>query len=164
MITAGRLHELLEYDPETGSFKWRVDRPSGVKAGDIAGCRDNLGYWKIAVDGRGQVRAHRLAWLYVYGECPKYIDHINMDRSDNRIANLRPATASQNHGNSHMYANNKIGLKGVSELPNRAKPYRATIGLNGKTKTIGYFSTPEQAHAAYVAAASLKFGEFARAA
>ena len=156
MLTVEKLRAELEYDALTGIFTRR-------STSEIAGC-DNEGYWAISV-GNKQIRAHRLAWFYVHGTLPKYIDHIDMNRANNAIANLRPATASQNHANSRMYANNKVGFKGVSYLPNRAKPYRATIGLgNGKTKTIGYASTPEDAHAMYVAKASEIHGEFARAA
>jgi hypothetical protein len=163
MISAERLRELLEYNPQTGVFIWKISGP-GRKKGKVAGGVDGEGYWQIGVGGRGQTRAHRLAWLYVHGEVPSRIDHRDLDKLNNRIDNLRVATGSQNKANGTAYANNKSGLKGVSYLSGRAKPWRATIQCQGKWKFLGYFDTAEAAHAKYLEAAKEAFGEFARAA
>jgi hypothetical protein len=99
-ITAERLRQLLHYDPERGVFTW-LSRPAERSwntrfAGTRAGTINGLGYVVIGILGR-RYKAHRLAWLYVHGEWPgRELDHINCDKSDNRIANLRPATRSQN--------------------------------------------------------------------
>jgi hypothetical protein len=101
MLTAERLRELLDYDPETGRFIWRKDHPTAkhIKAGSVAGTKNGRGYWVIGVAGAKYV-AHRLAWLYVTGEWPAHlVDHENGDRLDNRFANLREATDSQNNFN-----------------------------------------------------------------
>jgi hypothetical protein len=76
--------ELLEYNPESGIFTWRGTN----RRGRVAGCRASDGYVKIAVDRR-QYLAHCLAWLYVHGKWPHYVEHINGIRHDDRIANLR---------------------------------------------------------------------------
>ena len=95
MLTQERLKELLEYDPETGFFTRLIGR-SGPRArsGDVAGCDNGQGYIRIYVDGR-PYKGHRLAWFYVHGAWPREIDHINGDKSDNKLANLRPATRSR---------------------------------------------------------------------
>jgi hypothetical protein len=87
-LTAERLRKRLRYDAETGLFTRRVG--SGhAHAGDMAGSVHSTGYVRICIDG-GRYTAHRLAWLYVHGVWPSgQIDHINRNRSDNRIANLR---------------------------------------------------------------------------
>lgn len=161
MLTQQRLKELFNYDPETGRFIRLVGRSGpGARAGDVAGCDNGQGYIRIYVDGKGY-KAHRLAWLYVYGDLPAEIDHVNCDRSDNRIGNLRPATRKQNRSNCAAYRNNTSGYKGVSAC---GEKWRAQIQSGGKKKALGLFRTPEEAHEAYVAAAKEWHGQFARAA
>ena len=114
LIDAPELRRLLSYDPKTGDFRWRVSRGGGVRAGDLAGTLHSGGYWQIYVNNRLYL-AHRLAWLYVYGKWPdKGIDHKNGIRTDNRICNLREATASQNGANKGRLTRNTSGFKGVS--------------------------------------------------
>ena len=94
-LTADRLRQLLDYEPATGVFTWKVNR-SIVKAGQKAGVNPHGGdgYPRIGVDGQ-QCLAHRLAWLHVHGRFPDdEIDHINGIRSDNRLSNLREATTT----------------------------------------------------------------------
>jgi HNH endonuclease len=87
-LTAERLRERLHYDAETGVFTRRVGS-SNARAGDVAGSVHSTGYVRISIDG-GKYTAHCLAWFYVHGVWPSdQIDHINRNRSDNRIANLR---------------------------------------------------------------------------
>lgn len=163
-ISAERIRELLEYDPKTGEFTWRVTRNNRVKIGQRAGCKNGCGYITIHSDGV-RYKAHRLAWLHVYGEWPEGdLDHQNMDRSDNRIDNLRPATNSQNQANSCLRVNNSSGFRGVWLMRDhkRAKPWVAKIRKDGKRIHLGYFATPEEGHAAFTAAARRLFGEFAR--
>lgn len=158
-ITHERVLELLTYDPETGVFRNRVFRSSVAKAGDIAGCRHNMGYWRIRLD-RHYMLAHRLAWFYVHGVWPEEIDHINRDRSDTRLANLRIATHSQNMMNKTCHKRGITGFKGVFK---KRKSFEAAISVNGKKVRLGTFKTPEEAHAAYCRAARDICGEFTNA-
>lgn len=158
MITAEELRELLDYDEATGVFTWRRSMRGPVKQGDAAGRLKPNGYLSIKIKQRDYF-AHRLAFLYMAGRFPNSeVDHKNGDRSDNRWSNLREATVSQNRGNSRMNRRNQAGLKGVSLFRPTGR-WRARIG----TKTLGYYRTKLEAHAAYVAAAKDKFGEFASA-
>jgi hypothetical protein len=162
MLTQAQLREVLYYDPETGFFT-RLVRGGRCPVGDVAGYVRPDGYRIIRVKGRNY-RASRLAWLYMTGEWPAaYVDHINCVRYDNRWINLRPADATQNMGNARKAADNTSGYKGVCWVAYRRK-WKAQIGRNGESRHLGYFDCPAAAHAAYVAAAEKRFGEFARAA
>lgn len=150
-ITAARLREMVSYDPATGVFRWLRARSCGVKAGDIAGGKLNEnGYHRFRVDGRLYV-AHRLAWLYVYGQWPKgEVDHVNGERADNRIANLRDVDDTMNAQNTHgARRDNRVGLAGVGKR--KTGRYYARIRTAGTLTFIGRFDTAEDAHAAYVA-------------
>lgn len=162
-VTHDRLTEILAYDCETGVFTWRVWRGGGSpRAGSPAGyvCK---GYLSIVIDGR-MYPAHRLAWFYVKKVWPHGdLDHESMDRTDNRIKNLREATRSENMGNIKAHKDNTYGLKGVG-FDKRHGTWYSTIMRNGKRHWLGRHKTAEEAHAAYQKAAAKLFGEFARAA
>jgi hypothetical protein len=159
-LTAERLRESLKFDRETGVFTRRMVR-GGYKVDDVAGSNNGRGYSIIMVDGRNYP-AHRLAWLHVTGEWPiGDLDHINGDTADNRFSNLREATESQNLANARMPANNTSGFKGVSWHKHTRK-WVASIGLNGKVKSLGYFATRERAFIEYIFAAWRYFGDFAK--
>lgn len=147
-LTAERLRELVHYDPETGIFTRKTDR-GGYKAGGVMGTPSHRGYRKLCVD-KVHYYAHRLAWLYVNGEMPKVIDHINGDTSDNRIANLRnvdQATNLQSITNPNRV--NTSGFRGVTRKRNK---WVAQLSLNNKTIRLGTHETKEAAHAAYIEA------------
>jgi hypothetical protein len=160
MLTSERLRDLLDYDPLTGIFCWRVPSKKGMSAGSVAGWRCN-NYLRIQIDKRSYF-SHRLAWLYIHGRWPEiHIDHINGIPTDNRIKNLREATNSENRRNTGAQINNASGFKGVSwKAKNRR--WVAQIKLHGKKMHIGLFDTPEAAHAAYCEAADRLHGQFAR--
>jgi hypothetical protein len=99
-----------------------------------------------------------LAWLYVHGEFPLFIDHVNGDRADNRLDNLRLASKQQNQQNRGVQRNNKLGVKGVIKT---SSAFVAAITVNRRNIHIGSFRTLEAASAAYGAAAVKYFGEFA---
>lgn len=161
-LTAERLREVLDYDPETGVFRWKVWRGNGARCGGVAGGRNKGGYWAIELDRRSYL-AHRLAWLYVHGEWPACVmDHSDLDKVNNRIANLREATRAQNKANSLTQNNNKLGVKGVYRIPSGR--FRASIRVNYQLINLGTFATQEAAAAAYEEAARKHFGIFARAA
>jgi len=157
-LTFDTANEIFVYDPDTGYITNKVRRSSTAYEGDRAGRIDSKGYLRIRVKDR-TFRAHRLAWWLFYGEWPAYsIDHINRDRSDNRICNLRSASRVENQGNSKLNSNNTSGYKGVTY---DGKRWRSYISIENKTKLLGVFDTKEQAAEAYAAAARLHFGEFA---
>lgn len=153
MITQERLKELLDYDPESGIFTWKKTRKGvftwkktrkGVSAGSMAGRHTHSGYIIIKLDQKAY-RAHRLAWLYVHGSFPEAeIDHINRCKDDNRIANLRAATRSENLQNRPKQSNNTSGAPGVS-WHNQNQKWRAQITHLGRQIHIGYYNTLEEA-------------------
>lgn len=150
-LTAERLRELLHYDSETGVFTNRVSRSPKAQAGMVAGSQDQNGYLLIRIDWKLH-RAHRLAWLYVYGEWPKgLLDHRNRIKSDNRITNLRPADKVLNGQNrAAAQSNNETGFLGVCR--HFDGHFRAVIQHDGRQRHIGLYDTPEEAHAAYLEA------------
>lgn len=164
MISHAELIDLLSYEPATGHFRWKVKRNSyggKAKIGAIAGTPDGKGALVIGINRRRYL-AHRLAWFYVHQEWPpNEVDHINMVQTDNRIANLRLATKTLNRANQRVRVDSKSGLKGVGYTKKSPKglPWRARV----KNRVVGYFATPEEAHAAYAAEAVKVFREFARA-
>ena len=160
MLTAERVRELLHYDPASGVFVWRKGRGKAARDA-IAGSPDADGYTAIGIDKK-RYKAHRLAWLYVVGEWPVGdLDHVDCDKTNNRFANLRQATFSQNRCNVHRPRVNTSGYKGVHFNKN-AKRWRSIIKARGMQKCLGYFDTAESAYAAYCAAAKELHGEFAR--
>lgn len=164
MITAELVRGLFDYDKTTGVMFRRGPLPSRSRAklGVPAGWIDTRGYRIVNISGKNY-QVHRLAWLYTYGEWPAGdLDHINGDPLDNRIANLRLATASQNQGNARLRRDNTSGFKGVTYNPDTQK-WIAQIKCRGKQHQLGYFASPEEAHAAYINAAKRLYGEFARA-
>lgn len=154
-ISVESIRGRLRYDPETGEIFRRM-RGGGEKR--IGGLRPT-GYRALQIDGV-MVYEHRLAWALSYGEWPSDdIDHINGDRSDNRLSNLRLATRSQNNINAGPPKDNTSGFRGVSA--NRGR-WGAYINVDGKRHWLGTFDTQEEAAAAYAEAALKHFGEFAR--
>lgn len=161
-LSADRLRELVDYDPATGIFRRRVSTSPRALAGQVCGDLDSKGYVRLRVDKKRYL-AHRLAWLYTHGAWPEdQIDHINGERTDNRISNLRPATNTENLRNSSGRARSASGLKGVSVACGNGR-WRARIRAEGREKQIGVFSSEQEAKAAYDAAAKAAFGDFARA-
>jgi hypothetical protein len=160
MLTAKRLHELIEYQPNTGIFTWRVNRRGrGGRKGERAGTLRRDGRWQICIDGKLYM-ANALAVLWMTGRWPRrLVDHRNCIKGDDRWRNLREANYSQNGANSHARTN--VGTKGVTWDRARGK-YAARIKVNYRTINLGRFDRADHAHAAYVAAAEKHFGEFAR--
>lgn len=157
-LTADYLRSILHYSPETGIFTRKVSTSNRVKVGDVAGSQDGHGYLNIRVCSR-KYQAHRLAWLYVYGEWPEdQLDHINRNRSDNRIANLREVTNKQNHQNRSKPSNNTSGHPGVSWYKQNSK-WVAHIMHNYKLIHLGYFTDVEEAVAARKAAEKLYWAD-----
>lgn len=161
-LSAEQVRELLDYEPTTGIFRWRVQR-GRYRVGTIAGRLNSVGYLQIMINQRNYY-AQRIAWLHVHGEWPPAeIDHANCIPADNRIANLRLATRSTNQANTPPSRANTSGFKGVSFF-RRDRKWIARITKDGQGYYLGLFATAEEAHAAYCVAAVRLFGEFARAA
>jgi len=159
-LTQAMLKSILHYEPETGVFTWIVPPHNHQRLiGTRAGCH-STGYCMIRIDGKKH-RAHGLAWLYVHGVMPvKHLDHKDGDPSNNAISNLREATVSQNIANARRKAFKELP-KGVRRNGNG---FTARITFGGKIRTLGTFPTSQEAAEAYLNAAVLLYGEFARAA
>jgi hypothetical protein len=154
------LLEGLTYDASTGEFRCRT-AVGPLRAGAVAGSTNANGYRYITIGGRKYL-AHRLAWLHENGAWPPNdIDHVNGNRADNRIANLRLASRSQNNANRRTNRNSQSGLKGAV-FHKRLQKWCARIMIDRKDVFLGHFPTPEAAHEAYRVAAIAAFGEFAR--
>lgn len=159
ILTAERLREVLEYDPATGTFTWTAPA-HGVTVGSMAGTIGHHGYRSIGID-RKYYRAGRLAWLHVHGVWPTHsIDHIDRDRSNDRLANLREADQTLNNGNVRRRSDNTSGFKGVG-FHSASGLWYARIKVRGRTISLGYHRIKEAAARAYDKAARDHFGQFA---
>jgi HNH endonuclease/AP2 domain len=160
MLTQKRLKELLHYNRRTGKFIWLKKRSGQRQPGTEAGCKGHKGGIVIRIDRKAYL-ASRLAYLYVKGIWPDgEMDHENRDVYDTRWTNLRLATHAQNACNSKVRSHNRTGFKGVSIKGNR---FFSRIKTKKKTIYLGHFATAEEAHIAYVKAAKIHHGQFARA-
>lgn len=159
MITHAELQNLLDYSPQTGLFTWRETRAHNAKQGSIAGWRATNGYLWITVNDQRYL-AHRLAWFYVHGVWPDAeIDHVDHDRLNNRLENLRRATSEENRRNSGKRRNGKHKWRGIYfRSPNC---WYARITVSGKVIRIGVFKDAADAAQAYNFAAVEHFGPFA---
>lgn len=151
MIDQGRLKEMMNYDSATGIFTRKV-RNRAFAAGSIAGTTNKDGYIHMMIDGK-VYKAHRLAWLYVYGRFPvDQIDHKNGKRDDNRIDNLREVDSEGNSHNLHHPREGNISkMLGVTFRKKSGK-YQARIIVKYKDISLGFFATAELAHQAYLEA------------
>lgn len=180
-ITPATLRELLRHEPETGKLFWRwrgehffAERIAGQAKASAARWNgryaekqafttmDNYGYFQGRVFDCG-FRAHRIIWALHFGEWPQFeVDHINGDRADNRICNLREATHAENLCNRGVQSNSKSGIKGVSWCKVKRR-WKAAINAP-KHKHLGYFRCKAAAAEAYARASASLHGRFGRTA
>lgn len=153
ILSAARVREVLDYDPATGVFRWKVKSAIRIKVGDLAGAINKHGYRYIKVDTKC-LKANRLAWLYVTGEWPcHFVDHINGIKSDDKFSNLRDVRHAENIQNERKArANSKSGVLGVTRHHRSGGQWRADIGVSGKNVYLGPFKTIEEASQAYLEA------------
>lgn len=153
------LTKVLDYNSETGEFTWKISPSRNIKVGIRAGIVNKTGYRLISINNI-RYKAGRLAWFYHYGEWPSdetpQIDHINGNRSDDRIANLRQVTDEQNSRNQKVRSTNTSGRTGVQFHKPRSK-WVAVIRNNGKYECLGYYAKFEDAVKAREAA-EIKYG------
>ena len=155
MITQQELKKLIKYCPETGDI-WFLPRDRSYFTaecqyktwhkrfcGKVKPSINGKGYQTICIDSVAY-KAHRIAWLYMTGEHPNQIDHINHVRHDNRFCNLRNVCHLENTMNRSMSRRNTSGVNGVSWYPRYGK-WVARLGMNFKRKCVGYFCTIEEA-------------------
>ena len=159
-LSVEEIRRLFLYEPETGRFLNRIDRPH-AKAGILAGCPNIQGYWYVKVHGTRYPVTH-LIWVWMTRTWPEAeVDHENLKPGDNRWNNLRDATRSEQCINKGRYARpNRFGLRGVKQISKDR--YAATICTKQVEKYLGPFSTPELAALAYDVEAKKQHGEFAR--
>lgn len=158
-VAVARLHELLQYDPETGLLHWKVRRNQyavvGAVAGHKANCRGKL-YFRVRIDN-ALIMGHWIAWAMAYGAWPDdQIDHEDGDGLNNRLTNLKVKPQAENNRNAAIRRDNKTGVCGV--VTTRSGNYVAHIRCDGRLKHLGTFKNLEDAAAARrEAAASIGF-------
>ncbi len=167
MLSSTELNSLFDYNPEDGVLRWKYQSSRGKdwnkqRAGKPAGSTKADGYMQVGFNGR-VMYYHRIVWAMMSGECPdgSFIDHIDGDRSNNRISNLRLASISENNANAKIHKSNKSGIKGVSWAVKPQK-WHAAIVFQKKSYFVGQFSKLEDAANAMRMAREKVHGEFAR--
>lgn len=140
-ITQATLHKFFEYDPNTGDMTTKLPH-KGRKVGTVLGSIGNHGYLHANLCGKTYL-IHRLIWLYVYGYLPEQVDHINHNKLDNSLGNLREVNNTTNSMNCSVSRNSTTKVNGVSKL-NSGK-YRAYINSNKKHIHLGVFDSIDDA-------------------
>jgi hypothetical protein len=161
MLTQEILLENFRYDEATGDLYWKVKRASKTDLSKPISCKNKDGYIQVGTKLSGKSKnyvAHRLIWMMVYGTTPKFIDHKDRDRSNNKISNLREATHQQNMQNRKKRADSSSNYKGVRQYGNG---WVATFQRDGERCYLGYFKNEIDAANAYKEFAKFTNGEFA---
>lgn len=160
LLTVEKLREALNYNSETGVLTWKIKPCRNIIIGTRAGTLKRDGYRYIRFDNIEYLE-HRLIWFGMTGKWPKnQIDHINLNKSDNRWINLREATVSQNGMNVSTKINNTTGHKGINKIKNGK--FRARITINNREISLGCFNNVEDAIEEYKKAAKRYHGDFSR--
>lgn len=162
-LTQDYVRSLFNY--RDGNLYWKIARTNCIKVGNLAGCIRNSDYSQIGIDGK-LYKTHRLVFLYHYGYFPQFLDHIDGNKLNNDINNLRKATNQENQRNrkknkSYNCKPTSSKYKGVG-WHKYIKKWRARIAINGKDEHLGYFKSEIDAAMAYDKVAIEEFGEFAK--
>ena len=151
MLDYETVSDLLDYNPDTGELRWKVNRRGCAKAGNVAGHVRSDGYVAVSLNDKSYL-AHRLAWLLYHGQWPEDgLDHISHDKTDNRIKNLREATLTVNQRNRPLNSNNTSGVCGVC-WDKQANKWQSRIYLDSRNVHLGFFDDFDEAVAARQAA------------
>jgi len=157
-LTQEAVKALFEY--RDGDLHWKSRPPNLASRGTVAGYKNTKDlYWRVAVQGKMYLK-HRLVFLYHHSDLPKYVDHINGNREDNRIENLRLATRFENARNARLPRHNTSGIKGVFKAK-KDKNWTCSLRTNKKLKTIGGFQTQESAQEFMELWREMAHGQFA---
>jgi hypothetical protein len=157
-LTQAETHRLFEY--RGGDLHWKVRPANLAVCGTVAGYKNTKdAYWRVVVQGKMYLK-HRLVFLYHHGSLPKYVDHINGNREDNRIENLRLATQAENARNAKLPRHNTSGIKGVCK-PKKDKNWTCSLRTNKKLKTVGGFKDKELAQEFMELWREMAHGQFA---
>lgn len=152
-LSQERLKEVLDYNPDTGVFTWKISTTNAIQIGQVAGKRTNYGYLRIQIDGV-RYKAHTLAWFYIYGEWTR-LDHKDRCGANNAISNLRKASSSQNMVNRSGWGKTKS--KGVYPCGDK---FEARVHYQGISIYLGLYNSIEEAAASRVNIMKELFGEF----
>lgn len=147
MLTQDKLQALFDYDSTTGNLIRKVRTANSTRVGEVAGSVNGDGYIAISVDSKPRM-AHRLVWLWHGKELPEFLDHINRDKQDNRIENLRAANRSENMHNKDTSVRSASGHRGVAWIAS-TKNWEARIMVDGVNYSLGKYPTAKQASIAY---------------
>lgn len=159
-LTKELADSLFEY--KDGNLYWKENRGYCKTKGKQVGSVTKAGYFESKLNGK-PFKVHRVIFLMHHGYLPAQIDHIDCNRQNNRLENLRPATASENKVNQNIYKSNTSGVKGVCWV-NRDKVWSAAISFNGTRKRLGHFKSLTEAEEVVLLARELLHGNFAKAA
>lgn len=152
--------EYLEYDESSPSFlRWKKSPMSRIMAGSVAGNVDCKGYWRLRLKGKDYL-AHRVVYALFNGCMPEFIDHVDTNRKNNKINNLRSVNASQNQFNRKLNKNNRSGIKGIFRDEKRDE-WVATIWKGSKIAFSGRFKSKKEASEALIINRRMLHGEYA---
>ena len=157
-----KLKKCIKYNKETGEIIWinTISPKNKYRIGKTAGVINNRGYLTIQFNNK-PYQAHRLIWWYVYGEeAPSDIDHIDGNRSNNKLSNLRLANKQQNQANARLRRDNSSGYRGII-WNKREQKFIANIRIDGVLHYLGRFDTAIEGHKAYKKAAKKAWGKYA---
>ena len=162
-LTQEEIKSVLDYNPTTGVFTWKVRTSIRIEIGNVAGSFNKSNGYLMIGYSNSKYLAHRLAWIYVYGDIPNglLIDHIDTDKLNNRVSNLRACTQSENYKNVNIRSSNTSGYKGVSCHKETGK-WRAEAWLNGVKHSLGLYLDKEDASKVYNDFCKLHHGDFYR--
>ena len=158
MLSKAELHD--KFYCKSGTLYWNNPEAHRCNHGDIAGSLDGDGYYVVGL-ASGKVPAHRIVWAMHNDDMPEIVDHINGDRTDNRIENLRAATRQQNNTNRALRSDNNSGVAGVRWHKQRSK-WNARIKVDGKEISLGMYDDFELAKKARMEAEMKYFGKYSR--